>query len=241
MENSIEAALKRGRGYWFVDGFAEMAAGAFFVLIAFVVLLRRWVTGQAISNQIFAAGVDIAIVKFAGLILAVLVIWWLRDRFTYPRTGYARGKFFPAGQILRFLRNAFLAIFLPILALAIAFLLVPGLGSALFALAAWLPIFLGAIWGVLCYALGEWTGLRRFRLLGIIILLTGIAVAVGEILAGFPAASEITLSALAGPLDRAVIALSLLTLVSGAAFKISGFVTFLRYRKENPAPYGEAS
>ena len=39
MGMDIDAAAKRGRGYLFVDGLAEMAAGVVFVLVGGVVLL----------------------------------------------------------------------------------------------------------------------------------------------------------------------------------------------------------
>jgi hypothetical protein len=40
-------------------------------------------------------------------------------------------------------------------------------------------------------------------------------------------------------LTRALAGVGVVTLVSGIGFAVSGLVTFLRYRKENPAPYKE--
>ena len=38
MDIQIDAALKRARGYWFIDGFTEMAAGGLFVILAGILL-----------------------------------------------------------------------------------------------------------------------------------------------------------------------------------------------------------
>jgi hypothetical protein len=38
---------------------------------------------------------------------------------------------------------------------------------------------------------------------------------------------------------RTVVSLSFLTLACGVILMVSGFFTFLRYRKENPSPYAE--
>jgi hypothetical protein len=40
-------------------------------------------------------------------------------------------------------------------------------------------------------------------------------------------------------INRTLASLSFLVLISGVILMLSGFVTFLRYRKENPTPYSE--
>ena len=105
MENQIESTVKRGRAYWFTDGFTEIAGGIFFLLIGGLVLFRG-IAGQNVALSQFAStAVDIGTVKLAALLLGVLVIWWLKDRFTYPRTGYVQGQKAMRGAILAFLRN----------------------------------------------------------------------------------------------------------------------------------------
>ena len=97
-------------------------------------------------------------------------------------------------------------------------------------------------------------GLRRFRVVGMLILLTGLAVGIWQIAIGFPALPMEALQAdwlapmpesLRAPLDeilgRFFAGVGGLTLAAGIFFLVSGFVTHLRYRKENPEPYrGEA-
>jgi len=238
MNRDIESAVKRGRGYWFVDGFGEMAAGGVFAILGAAVILRGAAPRDSLPAWLLATGVDIGLIKLAGFTAAVFAVWWLRDRFTYPRTGYVRGTF-PAAQALGFVRNVFLIAVLPLLALAAVFLLVPAARGALASLPAWLPAAMGIFLGGCCYALGEWAGLRRFRLDGMAILLAGIAVAAAELLAGLPAAGSGAALPLEEILDRALIGMGLFTLASGAALFLSGLITFLRYRRENPAPFRE--
>jgi hypothetical protein len=89
------------------------------------------------------------------------------------------------------------------------------------------------IWGALCILLGQWTGLRRFWLLGALICLAGIATGAWQFVLGMPSVSVET------AVYRTFAGAGLLTLVSGVVFALSGLGTFLRYRKENPVPYSE--
>jgi hypothetical protein len=85
-----------------------------------------------------------------------------------------------------------------------------------------------------------------------LILLAGMGISAWQLAAGLPpipvetlqssslaALPEVLRAPLAETINRAFVSIGLLTLVSGAVFAISGVVTFLRYRKENPVPYKE--
>jgi hypothetical protein len=96
----------------------------------------------------------------------------------------------------------------------------------------------------MCVLAGEWMGLRRFRLVGTIILLAGMAVGLWQFAMGVPAFPANMGSGILQPLvlesiNRTLTSLGLLTLISGVILMLSGLVTFLRYRKENPIPYTE--
>jgi hypothetical protein len=252
MEKQIDSAVKRGRAYWFADGFTEIAGGIFFLLLGGVILFRGLAWRETFLSRFATTAVDIGAIKLAAFLTAVLGIWWLKDRFTYPRTGFIQGKRIMPGIILTFIRNALLVVILPVLGLLAAFIFVPALRTVLATLPGWFPIAIGIFLGILCYGAGEWMGLRRFRVMGSLILLSGLVVGVWQITAGFPALAAEALQAdwfapmpdaLRVPLDeilrRSFIGMSVLTLAAGMFFLISGFVTFLRYRKENPAPYRE--
>jgi hypothetical protein len=129
---------------------------------------------------------------------------------------------------------------------------VPASRGAVFSLPIWLPAGLGLFWAVLCVLAGDWTGLGRFRLLGAWLLVTGIAVSLWQTLLGLPnvpieavqpgawaVLPPALAAALAASLNRTFAALGLLLILAGVALVVSGGVTFLRYRKENPVPYQE--
>jgi hypothetical protein len=252
MDNQIDSAIRVGRGYWFVDGFTEMLAGGLFVLLGGVMLLRGMAPQGSFVAQFASIASDIGFIKVLGLLAAGLILWWVKDRFTYPRTGFVRGKRVTVTQMLTFIRNAVLCLLLPVLGLVAAFFFLPSMGAILFSMPAWSPAFLGAILAVLCILSGHWMGLHRFGLLGVLILLTGIGISAWQLAAGLPpipvealqssplaALPEVLRAPLADILNRTFISIGLLTQVSGAVFATSGVVTFLRYRKENPAPYRE--
>jgi hypothetical protein len=254
MDSQIESVMKRGWGYWFVDGFTEILAGILFILLGGITLLSGIVPPSSFLSQFVSLAESAAIVKFLGLILAVLGLWWLKDRFTYPRTGFVREKGVPRAQLLVFLRNAVLIAILPVLGLIIPLFVVPAVRGAIFSMPVWFPPVLGIFWGALCILLGEWTALRRFRLLGVVIMLAGISIGIWQLTLGLPNIPADALRAnILSPLpdvlwapvkeslNRVLAGVGLLTLLSGIAFAVSGLATFLRYRKENPVPYREES
>lgn len=244
MDVQIENAIKRARGYWFVDGFTEMAAGGLFILLA-VLLLIHMNTSQASSPPRFLSVVgEISIAKVAGLLAAVLILWWLKDHFTYPRTGFVRGTRITTTQALIIIRNVILFLLLPMFGLLAASLLVTSTGSVLASMPVWFPAGLGLIWTAFFILAGAWMGLRRFRLIGVLILLAGIAIGIWQFAIGLPVFPAIVQPGILQPsvlesINRTLASLSFLVLISGAILMLSGFLTFLRYRKENPLPYAE--
>lgn len=246
MNIQIDAMIKRSRRYWFVDGFTEMAAGGWFVLLAGLLFVSGNAPQASFPAWFLSFAGEIAIAKFAGILAAILILWWLKDHFTYPRTGFVRGNRVTAAQVLIIIRNAVLFLLLPIFGLLAASLLIVSAGSVLSSMPAWFPIGLSLIWAVLCVLAGEWMGLRRFRLLGAMILLAGMAIGFWQFTLGLPAFPVYGGKGILQPplvlesINRTLSSLGFLTLVSGVILILSGLVTFLRYRKENPAPYTEA-
>jgi hypothetical protein len=244
MNVQIDTAMKRARGYWFVDGFTEMAAGGWFVLLAGILLVTGNAPQASFPTWFLSFAGEIAIAKFIGILAAFLILWWLKDHFTYPRTGLVRGKRVSAAQVLIIIRNAILFLLLPIFGLLTVSLLISSAGSVLSSMPAWFPVGLSLLWAVLCALAGEWMGLRRFRLLGAIILLAGMTVGFWQVAMGLPAFPADVQSGVLQPpvleiINRTLASLGLLTLISGVILIFSGFVTFLRYRKEYPIPYTE--
>jgi hypothetical protein len=244
MNMQIDTVIKRARGYWFVDGFTEMAAGGLFVLLAGILLIRRNAPQASFPSWFLSVAGEISIAKFFGLLVVILILWWLKDHFTYPRTGFVRGNRVTAAQVFIMIRNAILFLLMPIFGLLAASLLIASTGSVLSSMPAWFPVGLGLLWAVLSVLAGEWMGLRRFRLLGAMILLAGMVVGIWQYAMGLPAFPANVQPGILQPqvleiINRTLTSLGFLTLASGAILMFSGLVTFLRYRKENPIPYTE--
>jgi hypothetical protein len=244
MDIQIDTVVKRARGYWFVDGFTEMVAGGLFIILAGILLIRASVLQASFPSRFLSVMGEISIAKLLGAVTAVLILWWLKDHFTYPRTGYVRGNRVTAAQALIVIRNVVLFILLPIFGLIAASLLIVSAGSVLSSMPMWFPMGVSLIWAILFVLAGEWMGLRRFRILGALILLVGIMVGGWQFAMGLPTvSSNMGLGILQPPvlevINRALVGLSVLILITGVILIVSGLVTFLRYRKENPTPYTE--
>jgi len=246
MDVQIDTALKRARGYWFIDGFTEMAAGGLFVILAGILLFSGFVPQAPFPAWFLSVTSEIVIAKLISILVAILILWWLKDHFTYPRTGFVRGKWVTATQVFVIIRNVILFLFLPIFVLLAVSLLIATARNVLASMPVWFPIGLGLIWGGAYLLAGEWMGLRRFRWLAVIIVLTGIAIGVWQFAIGLPTFPSNIQSGIFQPImletiNRTLVSLSFLILISGVTLMISGLVTFLRYRKENPTPYAEES
>ena len=244
MNEQIDNAIKRARGYWFVDGFTEMATGGLFVLLSVVLLLSGSASPATFPSWFLSVAGVISIVKLISILAAILILWWLKDHFTYPRTGFVRGTRITATQILAFIRNIMLFLLLPIFGLLAASLLIASTSGVLSSMSVWFPVGLGILWAVFFVLAGEWMGLRRFRLMGIMILLGGVAIGLWQFAIGlpvFPANIQLEISqpVVLESINRALTSLSFLVLLTGLILIFSGLITFLRYRRENPVPYAE--
>jgi hypothetical protein len=252
MEQEILSAMKRGRQYWFVDGFTEMLAGALLGLVGGVACQRGLAPQAPFPTQFLFLSVDVTVAKVVGLSVAALLLWWLKNHFTYPRTGFVRGRQVAATETLAFIGKIIGVGILVLLAAAAAIWFVPTVRLSLFPMPAWLPMALALLWAGLIVVAAEWLGLARFRFVAAWVLLSGIAIGAWQILAGVPpvppdafqasawAAWTPSLSAaLIASLNRTLASVGVLVLLTGVALLASGAVTFFRYRRANPLPYKE--
>ncbi len=243
MNVQIDTAIKRARGYWFVDGFIEIAAGILFLLLGGFVLLSMKTPQASFPSWFFSVTGEVVILKVVSFVIVALALWWLKDHFTYPRTGFVRGKI-TAAQVLAILKNLILFLLLPILGLLALSLLVTSTGSVLSSMAVWFPAGLGLVWGILLILLSEWMGLLRFRWVAALILATGVAVGAWQWLAGLPVIPANVQPTALPPtvvesINRSLTSLGLLLVGSGVVLLISGILTFIRYQMANPQPYTE--
>jgi len=239
MDKQIDIAIKRARSYWFVDGFTEIALGGLLILLAAFLLLRMKTSQAPFVSWFLSVTGQITLLKIVSFLIVVLIVWWLKDHFTYPRTGFVRGNI-TANQFFIFVRNVILFLLLPIAGLLIVSMLTSSTGAVLRSMPVWFPVGLALIWAIFVMLAGEWMGLFRFRLIGGMILLAGIGVGIWQLSMGLPnIQSDVLQRSVLESINRTLIGLGVVMLISGFILACSGILTFMRYRKENPEPYRE--
>lgn len=244
MNVPIDHTIKRVRAYWFIDGFTEISAGGLFILLAGLLLFSGNASANVFPSWFLSMTGEIVIAKLMGILAATLILWWLKDHFTYPRTGFARGKRITIAQVGAIIRNILLFLFMPLLGLLVASLLITSIGSILASMPTWFPIGISLIWAALFIWAGGWMGLPRFRVVGGLIGLSGIAIGISQHISGGPVipamgAPEMMQPSVVVSINRTLASLDFLVLTSGVILLCSGIITFLHYRKENPLPYAE--
>lgn len=86
MTDPIQIDLNRPQRYWYVDGLAEMAGGAVIFLIGLVYTVSGWLP-QGLARGLLVGPGQIIVILGAGW-LARWAVPRLKERLTYPRTGY---------------------------------------------------------------------------------------------------------------------------------------------------------
>ncbi len=204
--HEIRSVEQRVKGYWYADGWAEMAGGAVFVLLGLFFAGQEWLPKGSLAELLFGPG--LLLVFIAGSIATGRIVNAMKTRFTYPRTGYVSYRVDQEHvRQRRPLAGAVAAVF----AAAIIFV-AARLGSA-----DWVPGVSGIlVGGILLYMSARVGGLRRFYLLAAFSAVLGVVLSVGPLPLGYRFAMFYGLA--------------------GIAFMISGALGFRRYILENPLP-----
>lgn len=86
MSLNVDDIMRKTKSYWYEDGLAEILAGLFFTVIS-LLLLADWASPpDSPLGWIWTPGfMAVTLVWIAG---GRRVIGWLKERITYPRTGY---------------------------------------------------------------------------------------------------------------------------------------------------------
>lgn len=96
--NDITAAQRRAKGYWFVDGVAEIAGGT-------ATLLCGALLWAAVATGAEWLGMAALAVLIGGFPVSAWIVRTVKERLTYPRTGYvafappSRTRMFAAGAV----------------------------------------------------------------------------------------------------------------------------------------------
>ncbi len=163
MNDTVKDVMRQTLRYWYVDGLTELATGVLLSAVGLFFTALAMFVPDAIASQWSSIGLPILIL--IGGILSRRVVTSLKERLTYPRTGYVACLTATAGRKLW------------AIAIGIAASLVFVFISVQFKLD-WLvyvaPAFMAA---AMIASIGLTYALRRFYGLAVYILLLGIPMA----------------------------------------------------------------
>ncbi|MBN1371692.1 MAG: hypothetical protein JW987_07100 [Anaerolineaceae bacterium] len=162
-EQQIQSVIRNTQRRWFDDGLWEIAFGTANLFLGLYFLLVTWLNlDENLGAWMAALQIVVVLVVFGGMRYGVPK---LKERFTYPRTGYAsfrrperserRRKAFWRGM----LSGGVAAAVATVVGLANAVNLAPGVTALIFA--------------GMCFYLSFRMGIQRFAVLGLLTLTTG--------------------------------------------------------------------
>lgn len=154
--------LRRPQRYWYADGLTEMAVGGIFLLVA-LTNLAAWLLPPGPWQNLILPILQ-ALVIIGGVLGARALVRYLKERITYPRTGWVTYRQ-PSSS-----RRWLLAGLTFILAAGLAFLMV-ALGKTVGQ--RWLPLVSGFL---IAFATAAGWRLRLARLLILALYILGVGV-----------------------------------------------------------------
>lgn len=110
MRDSLEDAALRTQRYWYVDGLGEITGGVTLLAIGGINALLEWISRMGWVEGLGSAALPVLIV--AVIVGARVMLTELKERITYPRTGYIAYRPQPARKrSLRLAASALTAAF----------------------------------------------------------------------------------------------------------------------------------
>ena len=86
MDSRIDDAPRRSLRYWYDDGLAELLVGALFLLLAALFAIEGRAPAGSLPAAFSAFGLPVLVI--GGTIAGGLAVRAIKERLTYPRTGY---------------------------------------------------------------------------------------------------------------------------------------------------------
>jgi hypothetical protein len=162
MQSEIAQAPRRTAGYWYADGLVEIGTGLLFLLLAALFAVEGLAPAGSLPASFSAFGLPVIVV--GGMVVAGLALRALKQRFTYPRTGYV------AYPRTRPIRKVLAAVIGGTVSLLLVLLLMdrPAWLTAL-------PALQGAAVAAVWFLMGYRTGVTRLAAHGLLALLAGVA------------------------------------------------------------------
>ena len=171
MSDQLQTAQKRALQYWYVDGTFEFSLGGMCLLLAAYFFVMQTLADSWISNIL---GIFFALVVIGGAFAVNRLVKTLKERITYPRTGYVAYRKKTAAK--RGLRALVMAI--TVTAVSSGMILVianrpPGFD--------WVVAISGLLLGAVIAYLGLRTGLARFYLNAAISIAAGLGLGLANL------------------------------------------------------------
>jgi hypothetical protein len=206
MDNKLKKSGQRAVQYWFVDGLAELSGGMICLLLAGLFYLLTRLPWTPLTNLVFF------LVAFGGAYGIRWVVLRIKERSTFPRTGYVAPKSAREDRV----GLAAAIVFTALLMVLMLFLVMQGPHSVV-----WTPAIGGLILGFIFGWAGYQTGLWRLNYLAAFCLVAGFGLSISSF----------------GDLAGAAV---LMVLTSLALFVFGG-LTRWTYLHQNPVLPGETN
>ena len=208
MNDKFQIVEKRVKRYWYSDGIVELSLGGMFFLLGVYFGIQGYLGEGSQASVIMQVGLFVLI--FAGIVGVQRVVYALKARLTYPRTGYVEYR--KDGQDIKQRRNIFMGVAIALVAASIILFdffrnfdsMILGTG-----------VMVGAVFIALR---GKSTGVTRFYVVGVFSILLGVTLSMDKL------PQEYNLALFYGLL--------------GIAIMVSGGIVLRRYLRENPMPAG---
>jgi len=204
MNDDLKDPQLRALQYWPIDGVSELLVGVIVLLAAIIYYVQESTPGSLLSKILGIASVILVCgVGFGGR----WIIQRIKERTTYPRTGYVTYK-------SSWKNKGNVAIAIGVMALVFAFVVFTTLTDT--KLIAWGPVVCGLFLGILMVQAGYRFGQPRFYFLAFLGLLIG----AGLVVSGL----------------RIELSLPLFFGLNGLFLLTSGSLTLWKYLRSNPIP-----
>ena len=247
MINKLNATERRARGYWFVDGLAEIGGGILLMILGVPYLVWSLAPHGSRLAQVISKGRDI--ILLAGIVVLFIVIREIKQLSTFPRSGFIDERRPRGKQVLNVILLIFgFMILFPFLLIA-GLRLIPSFAICFLDTMLFFPTILGLFFMVGLVMWGRSTGIKRFYVLAGVSAVASLGLGIASFIrlleqpfdisyfppltfnAQMPAEAASTLGSL---FNFLTIEVGIFFAIFGLALLISGLIVRRRYLKENP-------
>jgi hypothetical protein len=199
MKQPVDDVILRTKRYWYVDGLNEILVGVVFLLLGLMYLINVLTSPGVLSALVVGAGQPLIILL--GIWLGGKMVRSLKERYTYPRTGYVAYSR-PANRKRRWWVGFLAGVVAALVTFGLIKLAPAGNRN-------WLVFMTAALAAIFIFYIGAQVGVRRFYLLAMIALALGAGLALMSLTEGYQ--------------------FTVLLIGNGLAWILSGAITLVNY------------